>query len=540
MGRAYILALLLVTIVAVPAALSQKTDSGDTASKPTVVAPVDLSGDRISISSDLKSLSLDDSTRSAYYLSPDYLIGPGDLLVVDVRGRVDLHYGREKSDSDTLSPSKDSPISTFPVLYDGTINLPVIGPVDAAGKTVPELKEIVKDKLSAYYKHFDVDISVSKPATIKVWISGMIANPGPQVLPSSATLLEALLKAVVQPTGSTRRVKLTRNGKSNVVDVFRMVSRGELEANVTLQGGDIIYVPPALDWVTVVGEVSRQGQFEMVPLHPADGKECHVSDVMDLCQGLLPTASGTNAVIRRNNPDGSVKAIHIDLSGNDNPALQPGDKLVIPSIADYQPMIRLVGEFKGDGVYQRVSGNVLNKSGVYRLANGETAGDVIVRTGGATPQADLKHAKIERRSSDKTEVIALDLDRVITRQDKSGDVVLESGDTLILPALQDKVYVFGEVVKPGGFSYEPDGRLLDYLAQAGGPGGRAKSSIVIVRATSNKNELIKADIAKGIRGKAKDNPVMQPGDIVYVSEKIVSDWRDLSQIISTIRLLALF
>ncbi|MEN6520188.1 MAG: SLBB domain-containing protein [Armatimonadota bacterium] len=529
--------MLLLTIVAVPAALSQRADSGDTASL-AVVAPVDLSGDRISISTELESLALDDSIRSSFYISPDYLIGPGDLLAVDVRGRVDLHYGREKSEQDTTT--KDNPLNVYSVLHDGTVNLPVIGPVEAAGKTILELRAIVKEKLSAYYKHFDVDISISRPATIKVWVSGMIANPGPQVLPSSATLLEALLKAVVQPTGSTRRVRLTRNGKSSVVDVFKMVSRGELEANVTLKGGDVIYVPPALEWVSVIGEVSRQGQFEMVPLYPKTANECRVSDVMELCQGLLPTAAETNAVINRRNADGSVKAIHIDLSGHDNPVLQLGDRLIIPSIFDYLPTIRLVGEFKGDGVYQRAAGNILNKSGVYRLAKGETAGDVIVRTGGATPQADLKHAKIERRSGDKTEIIALDLDSVITRQDKSADVVLKSGDTLILPALQDKVYVFGEVAKPGGFSYEPDGKLLDYVAQAGGPGGRAKSSVVIVRAASNGNEFIKADIANGMKGKAKDNPVMQPGDIVYVSEKIISDWRDFSQIISTIRLLTLF
>lgn len=519
---------------ALPAAFSQKADTGATRE---LVVPADLSGDRVRSSLEHGTAMLDDSIRSSHSLPADYRIGPGDLLCVDVRGRIDLRYGQAFG---TESAPNINPEKNYMVLPDGTVNLPLLGPVAVSGKTVSELKPVLKNKLSEYYKRFDVDVSVSRPATIKVWVSGMVTNPGPQVLPSSATLLEALLSAEVLPTGTTRCVRFTRKGESRVVDVYRMVSRGELQANIPLASGDEIYVPPATDWVTVTGEVSRQGQFEMVPLRGLAGDRCCVKDIMELCQGLLPTAAKSNAVIQRKNPDGSVKAIHIDLSGQDNPELQPGDKLIIPSITDYQPTVRLVGEFKGDGVYQRSAGNVLNKSGVYKLAAGETAGDVIVRTGGTTPQADLKRAKIERRDGEKIEILPLDLEKVITRQDRSADVVLESGDTLVLPALQDKVFIFGEVVKPGGFAYEPDGRLLDYMALAGGPGGRAKSSVVIVRGGADGNEVLKVDTTRGIKGQSKDNPVMQPGDVVYVPEKTITGWRDLSQIISTIRLLTLF
>jgi protein involved in polysaccharide export with SLBB domain len=104
----------------------------------------------------------------------------------------------------------------------------------------------------------------------------------------------------------------------------------------------------------------------------------------------------------------------------------------------------------------------------------------------------------------------------------------------------DKVYVFGQVPKPGAFDYEPDRRVLDYLARAGGPGARARATVVMVRGNPDKPEIIKISTVKGMRGRESDNPIMQPGDVLYVPEGIIADWRDLSQIISTIRLLTLF
>jgi len=494
-------------------------------------------GDRVRSALGPQAAALDAAALAAVRLSPDYRIGAGDILTVRVRGKVDLHY--ENRSTPAQAGQESAAPDAYEVMPDGLVHLPLIGAVQAAGSTVAELRKVVTDRLSAYFKHFTVDLSVSKPGIIKVWVSGQVANPGPQALPSTATILEALLRADIQPTGSTRLVRLTRGGKTRVIDVYSIVARGELEANVTLEAGDEIYVPASVDWVSVTGEVCRPGQFEMVPPHQSAHSRCAVSDLINLCLGLLPTAAASNAVIERPISGGEVKAIHIDLTSKDDPELQPGDKLIVPSIADYQPTVRLVGEFKGEGVYQRIPGGALSKSGVYRLAKGETAGDVITRTGGTTPQADLTRATIERRKNGKTEILPLDLDRLLTRQDKSADVALESGDTIVLPALLDKVYVFGQVVQPGGIAYEPDRRLLDYLGRAGGMTTRAKSSVIVVRGSTDRPEILRVNVTAGIRGQRKENPLMQAGDVVFVPERPIADWRDIAQIISTVRLLTL-
>ncbi|HOK53303.1 MAG TPA: SLBB domain-containing protein [Armatimonadota bacterium] len=540
MRTASVFLLLLAIITIPPPASSQRSTSAysvlssDDANQTAIGR-----GDGVRSSVRLPSASSDDSMRASIRLSPDYQIGVGDLLTIDVKGRVDLRYGVQS----TADPASGDGVSTnnYEVTPDGRVNLPLIGPVEAAGKTVNELEQVVTEKLSAYFKHFTVHISVASLGMIRVWVSGQVANPGPQALTSSATVLEALLRADILPTGSTRRIRLTRNGNSQTIDLFSIINCGELQDNITLAAGDEIHVPAVVDWVTVTGEVCRPGHYEMVPPPIDESTSFTVKSLLNLSEGLLPTAALSKAVIERRGTSDQVTALHVDLSSGENPVLQPGDNLIVPSVIEYQPIIRLVGEFKGENVYQRTAGAVLNKSGIYRLAKGETAGDVIARTGGTTPQADLKRAKIERRKNNKIEIIPLDLDRLVTYQDKSADVVLENGDTIILPALLDKVYVLGQVHRPGSISYEPERRLLDYLASAGGPSSRAKSSALIVRGDPDKPEVIKVSLnEKGITNQDKDNPVLEPGDVVYVPEGIITDWRDISQIISTVRLLTLF
>ncbi len=498
-------------------------------------------GDRVSSEVGMQAAALDSATRAAVTVSGDYRIGAGDVLTIRVRGDVNLRYGSSATPKpDASQNALVADLDTYEVKPDGSIHMPLIGQIPAVGRSVDELRTTITEKLSVYYKRFTVDLSVARSGLVKIWVSGQVKNPGPLALPSTATVLEALLRAEIQPTGSTRLVRLMRGGKPRLVDVYGIVSRGDIESNLTIQAGDELFVPPVVSWVTVTGEVCRPGKYEIVAPGKCEVGPCRASEVLDLCLGVLPTAASTRVLIERSGADGEVKIVHCDLSGKDNPEILPGDKFVIPSVADFQPTIRLVGEFKGEGVYQRSAGTLQNKSGVYKLAQGETICDVITRTGGTTPQADLKRAKIERRNGDKIVSIPVDLERLLIHKDRVADVALQSGDAVVLPALQDKVFVFGQVGRTGGFPYEPDQRLIDYLAAAGGPGGRGKKTAYLVRGDADKPKITKVKLSNGMRGDKMDNPVVQPGDIIYVPEGIISDWRDLSQLIATVRMLWLF
>jgi len=467
-----------------------------------------------------------------------YRIGPGDVLAVNVQGKANLNY--------LINPSVkpgENPNETM-VTPGGQIFLPLVGEVQASGKTVVQLQDLLQTRFAEYFKNFTVSVSVSKVRTVNIWISGEVESPGPQVVPAVSTVSLAALQAGIKPTGSTRRITLIRGAEKRTVDLYKMAVTGSIEDDVPLEPGDGVNVPPATDYVSVTGEVTRPGQYEMIAMG-SDGF-C-VSDLVELALGTLPSAALDKCYIERIGEDGKKFTINLDLDSEQagKTPLVRGDNLVVQDISAFQPIIRLIGEFKGDDVYQRTPislegasariENVQNKSGIYYLKQGQTVLDVIVATGGITPQADLRRAHIERVENGAVKSIPVDLDRLLIDGDKSADVALVNGDSLILPALADKVHVFGEVKSPASFVYSPNRRLIDYLGDAGGPTQLAKlTDVSVVRNKGDKPQIMRFNAKSAIRGSSdKDNPVLEPGDIVYVPAKFVSGWRDAVQLMFT-------
>ena len=457
-----------------------------------------------------------------------YRIGAGDVLAINVQGKANLNY-----------PANSSEIVVTP---GGQIFLPLVGEVTAAGKTVVELQHLLQTRLSEYFKNFVVSVSVSRVRTVNIWISGEVENPGSRILPAVSTVSLAALQAGIKPTGSTRRITLIRGNDRRPVDLYKIVVTGRVEGDIPLEPGDTVYVPVVADYVEVSGEIIRPGRYEML----ASGSTFCVRDLVSLALGTSASAAMDKAFIERIGEGDKKKAINVNLRNDSDLAtpLQPGDALVIPSISAFQPMIRLIGEFKGDGVYQRVPTtdvasapreNVQNKSGIYFLKQGQTVMDVITVTGGVTPQADLKRARIDRVENGAAKPIPVDLERLLINGDKSADVALVNGDTLVLPALADKVHVFGEVKDPASYVYAPNRRLIDYLGDAGGPTQLARlTQVSVVRGTGAKPQILRLNAQNAMRGSSiTGNPVLEPGDIVYVPSKFISGWRDALQLLFT-------
>ncbi|HUV04327.1 MAG TPA: SLBB domain-containing protein [Armatimonadota bacterium] len=469
-----------------------------------------------------------------------YRIGPGDTISVNVQGKASWKYQVRPDAGADVDPNE------VQVTPGGDIYLPLLGKIRAAGKSVVELEDAIRTGLSKYVKSFDVAVAVSRVRTVNVWISGEVENPGPQILPAVSTVSLAVLQAGIKPTGSTRRITLIRGATRRTVDLYKMTITGNLEDDIPLEPGDSVHVPPVASYVEAAGELTRPGRFEMVGM--GGGSDNFRSrDLTALALGTTPAAALDKAFVEQIGEDGKKIALDVNLrrladSPDDNPVLQPGDRLVVPSISAFQPMIRLIGEFKGSGVYQRAPGetetDIENKTGIYYLKQGQTVRDVIIAVGGVTPQADLKRARIERKESGApggTRIIPVDLERLLNNDDKSADVALMNGDTLILPAVADKIHVFGEVKSAGSYVYSPNRRLVDYLGDAGGPTERAKlTEISVVRVTEDTPKALRFDVKRAIRGAyAKGNPELEPGDIVYVPSKIIAGWRDAVQIIIT-------
>lgn len=147
----------------------------------------------------------------------------------------------------------------LPVTDSGEIQVPYLGRYAAAGKTCKELSLALKAELEKkYYYQATVVIAVdSKPRTRgKIYLVGAIRAPGPQDISSEEVL--TVSKAILRAGGfsdfaNEKKVKITRTtgpGKDDkqtiIVDVARIFENGDTASDVTLQPGDLIYIPERL------------------------------------------------------------------------------------------------------------------------------------------------------------------------------------------------------------------------------------------------------------------------------------------------------
>ena len=186
--------------------------------------------------------------------TPDnYVLGPGDEIIIDVYGASETTYQQ------VISP-------------DGNIIVGGVGPISLAGVTVEEGKRRIFNKLSTIYSGIRgrdpntyLQVTIGNVRTIKVNVIGNVVQPGTYTLSSFATAFNALYFAG-GPTenGSLREIVVTRNGKQiAVLDVYKYLFEGDNSQNPSLQDQDIIVVKPYLGRVKLAGSVKQPAIFEV-------------------------------------------------------------------------------------------------------------------------------------------------------------------------------------------------------------------------------------------------------------------------------------
>ncbi|HEX7012166.1 MAG TPA: polysaccharide biosynthesis/export family protein [Steroidobacteraceae bacterium] len=158
-----------------------------------------------------------------------YTVKPGDVLEISVWKEPDLQR-------------------TVLVRPDGAFSFPLVGEVDARGKTVSELNKIVSDRLSRYIADAVVTIAVTEVRGNKIYVIGQVNRPGEFIVNPSVNIMQALSMAGgMTPFAATDQIIVLRGqGKNQTAMAFRYgdVVRGRrLETNIELQAGDIVVVP---------------------------------------------------------------------------------------------------------------------------------------------------------------------------------------------------------------------------------------------------------------------------------------------------------
>ncbi|MFZ3047589.1 MAG: polysaccharide biosynthesis/export family protein [Desulfatirhabdiaceae bacterium] len=166
---------------------------------------------------------------AASLFGPDYLIGPGDILNISVW-------------------KEESLTREVVVLPDGKITFPLIGQVQAAGKTVNDLKREITSKIIKYAPKEEVTLEVKKVNSMIIYIIGRVKSPGRVELNANVNVLQALsIAGGLNEFARRNQIKIFRNesGKTKILKFSYddVIDGDHVEQNVMLIRGDVVVVP---------------------------------------------------------------------------------------------------------------------------------------------------------------------------------------------------------------------------------------------------------------------------------------------------------
>jgi polysaccharide export outer membrane protein len=214
----------------------------------------------------------------------DFILGIGDELEITFRGR-----------------QKSSGI--YKVNNQGLLIVEDLKPIPVVGRNIGQIRETLENYASAM-PNTDVFISLSSVKQINVLIAGHVNKPGRQHLTTFHSALDALMEAGgIQKTGSLRQIKLIRNGRSTIIDLYGLLVHGSDTMDLQLRDGDRIIVPPIGATVAIAGNVKRPAIYETMPaLKGMHHKPQHaaqklsMNDLLGLAGGIL--SPGQNRFMR--------------------------------------------------------------------------------------------------------------------------------------------------------------------------------------------------------------------------------------------------
>lgn len=170
-----------------------------------------------------------EASSSAASAGGDYQIGPEDILEISVWREKDLQ--REVL-----------------VRPDGWLTFPLVGNVQAAGKTAYQLEQEIRQRLRKFIPDPVVTVTVKKIQGLKIFVTGRVGKPGEYVVGRYIDVLQALtLAGGLTPFAKEDKIKILRKqgGKEVVIPFdYSEVKKGKrLEQNITLRSGDVVVVP---------------------------------------------------------------------------------------------------------------------------------------------------------------------------------------------------------------------------------------------------------------------------------------------------------
>ncbi len=436
---------------------------------------------------DLRSIPMD------LPVGPDYVVGPGDSLSIDLWGGVSTKLVRV-------------------VDREGRVTLPEAGPLLVSGRSLGEVQQAVQKAIGTEYRDTSADVSVSRLRTVRIYVVGEVEQPGAYDISSLSTALNALVAAGgATSRGSLRSLKHMRGRQAlEEIDAYDLLLRGVTPDAKRLENGDTLLVPPVGPQVTVTGMVRRPAIYEL-------NGEKTVSDALALAGGILPAAALRHVEVQRLEAHEKRTMLSLDLSADDSTSsqlasfhVQDGDEIHIFPIAPYNQ----------DTIY--LQGHVL-RPGRYSYHDGMKLTDLVASYKEILPEPAGHYAEIIRLNPPdfRPSVVSFDLAAAMT--DPATAPALQPLDTVRIFSRFDFesapiVSVTGEVHSPGAYRTAGQVSLRDAVYLAGGlmPDAERDTAQLFRINPDGTSTIFSVNLAAALDGSAANNILLQPRDRLLI------------------------
>jgi polysaccharide biosynthesis/export protein len=429
-------------------------------------------------------------------VGPEYVLGPGDGVSVDLWGGVSRRFYRV-------------------VDREGRLSLPEVGPLMVAGKSLAEVQESVQKTLRTQFRDVSADVSLSRLRAIRVYVVGDVVRPGAYDIGSLSTPLNALFSAG-GPTGrGSLRVLQHKRGNDLVqdVDVYDLLLHGVKGDMERLENGDTVMVPPLGPQITIEGMVRRPAIYELKD-------EKSLAEALALAGGLLPSATLRHIEVQRTVAHDKQTMLSLDIP-QDNPKdevtknlesfqIQDGDKIRIFPIAPYTQ----------DVVY--LEGHVI-RPGKYSFREGMRVTDLIGSYKDLLPEPALQYGEIIRLSLPDYRPTVQSFSVADALADPTKAPELKPLDTVQFFGRYDfenpaDVSVWGDVRAPGTYQTSGDIHLSDAIHLAGGlaPDAATGDAQVFRYMPDSTLKIFNVRLSGALDGNPTDDIILSSRDRVLV------------------------
>ncbi len=270
-------------------------------------------------------------------ITPDYVLGPGDQVLVRTFGGGNASSGNSQLTVDNA----------------GDIYVPRVGSVHVAGLRANQLQSEITTAVNRVFRNYSLSVSLGQLRSIQVYLVGEARRPGAYTVSGLSTVLNALFASGgPNVQGSMRNIQVRRGGQTlPEFDLYDLVLRGDKSRDFRLESGDTIFIPPVGPQVALAGSVRHPAIYELKDASSLD-------DVLKLAGGFSATGSPGQISLERIGTDLRRQAttVTLDAAGRAM-VLRDGDVVYAGHISPgYEQSVTIRGNLANPGRFKWVPG----------------------------------------------------------------------------------------------------------------------------------------------------------------------------------------